>query len=105
MSNVDDFDDDEDFGIPDEGQGDGEYCGDGWCIECLEPFHLDDTGGYNPPCSCGFHCRSCHEHEEAGFDDDDYPEDDYQEDEVEWAAERFWDGRVGHSDTTDELPF
>lgn len=33
--------------------------GDGFCVECGEYFHLDDTGGYNPPCpSCGL-CRMC----------------------------------------------
>jgi hypothetical protein len=39
--------------------------GDGWCIECGDEFHYDDVGGYNPPCSCGMHCRSCHEAEYA----------------------------------------
>ena len=54
-----------------------EYDGDGWCVECGEEFHLDDVGGYNPPCSCGFHCRHCHDAVEGRFDpDDDYPEDD-----------------------------
>ena len=34
--------------------------GDGWCIECGEFFHLDDTGGYRPPCPCGCGlCRDC----------------------------------------------
>lgn len=33
---------------------------DGYCIDCGEEFHLDDTGGYNPPCPCGCGlCRSC----------------------------------------------
>lgn len=33
---------------------------DGWCLECGEEFHLDDTGGYNPPCPCGCGCcRHC----------------------------------------------
>lgn len=31
----------------------------GWCLNCLEEFRLDDTGGYNPPCKCGARCRSC----------------------------------------------
>lgn len=51
---------------------------DGWCVECGEPFHYDDVGGYNPPCSCGFHCRSCHESEEREMEwdnDHDWPED------------------------------
>lgn len=34
--------------------------GDGWCLECGDEFHLDDCGGYNPPCPCGCGCcRSC----------------------------------------------
>jgi hypothetical protein len=44
-----------------------------WCIDCGEDFRYDDCGGYNPPCICGAHCRSCHEAEEReaeeGFDD------------------------------------
>ena len=69
--------------MPDEDEDDM-YDGDGWCIECGEEFHLDDTGGYNPPCSCGFHCRHCHDAVEGRFDpDDDYPEDDYPEDDDE----------------------
>jgi hypothetical protein len=40
---------------------------DGWCLECGEEFHFDDTGGYNPPCYCkacaGAVCRSCHPRE------------------------------------------
>jgi hypothetical protein len=48
------------------------------CIECWEEFRYDDCGGYNPPCSCGFHCGRCHEIElerEADRDDDEgyYP--------------------------------
>lgn len=47
---------------------------DGWCVDCGEEFHLDDTGGYNPPCPCGCGlCRSCHDNEareEAEWDDD-----------------------------------
>lgn len=50
---------------------------DGYCFECGEEFHLDDTGGYNPPCECkicqGAVCRSCHPWEEnlPPYDDDD----------------------------------
>lgn len=52
--------------------------GDGWCMDCGDPFHLDDTGGYNPPCECGFHCRSCHEREIRELDDDyERPEGSY----------------------------
>ncbi len=47
---------------------------DGWCIDCGDTFRYDDCGGYNPPCSCGMHCRSCHEHELAAHDDDECPE-------------------------------
>ncbi len=57
-----------------EGMIDGEYDGDGWCIDCGDEFHLDDCGGYNPPCACGFHCRSCHEANER--EDDEYDDDD-----------------------------
>lgn len=52
-----------------------ESFGDGFCGECFEPFHLDDCGGYNPPCTCHGLCRSCCE--AMGRDDDDwYPEDE-----------------------------
>lgn len=34
-----------------------------YCVDCGEDFREDDCGGYNPPCSCGAHCRSCHEAE------------------------------------------
>lgn len=61
---------------------DDEYDGDGWCVQCGDEFHLDDTGGYNPPCSCGLHCRSCHEAVERynnndgfGYDDDEGHDD------------------------------
>jgi hypothetical protein len=58
------------------------YSGD-WdaCIECGEEFHYDDIGGYNPPCSCGLHCRSCHELEEqrGAYGDGDYYDDDRAE--------------------------
>jgi hypothetical protein len=50
---------------------------EGWCIDCGEEFHSDDCGGYNPPCSCGLHCRSCHEAEIRDMDDYD---DDYEDD-------------------------
>lgn len=53
---------------------------DGWCIDCGDAFHLDDCGGYNPPCVCGFHCRSCHEAEER---DEDAYEDGYDDDHEE----------------------
>jgi hypothetical protein len=58
--------------------------GDCWCVDCGDPFHLDDCGGYNPPCECGYHCRPCHEAEirEAGYDDDD----DYYLDDSESAC-------------------
>lgn len=49
---------------------DDEYDGEGWCVECGDEFHLDDCGGYNPPCACGLHCRSCHEADINGPDDD-----------------------------------
>ena len=32
-----------------------------WCIDCGDDFRYDDCGGYNPPCVCGAHCRSCHD--------------------------------------------
>lgn len=57
-----------------------EHDGDGWCMECGDEFHLDDCGGYNPPCSCGFHCRSCHEAEEAREDQYERAEADYPDD-------------------------
>lgn len=41
----------------------------GWCLDCGEDFRYDDTGGYNPPCSCGAHCRSCHDAEERENDE------------------------------------
>ncbi len=88
-----------------------DYDGDDFCIDCGETFRYDDCGGYNPPCLCGFHCRSCHEAAEREDDDDGYDEDDYPgdgEEEHMRATERFWDGRVGHSaEATDdnELPF
>jgi hypothetical protein len=101
MSDIEDFDADEDFGI------DEPYYGDGWCVDCGEEFHLDDCGGYNPPCACGFHCRSCHQHAEHEDDDYEYDERD-EDDESERATESVWDGRVGHeANATDdnELPF
>jgi len=33
---------------------------DGYCVECGDEFHLDDCGGYDPPCPCGCGlCRWC----------------------------------------------
>jgi hypothetical protein len=52
------------------------------CIDCGDDFRYDDCGGYNPPCVCGTHCRSCHEAEEreaSGWDDDD-DERDFDDD-------------------------
>jgi len=47
---------------------------DGWCVECGDAFHLDDCGGYNPPCPCGCGlCRSCCAGNEY---DDESPEPD-----------------------------
>ena len=55
--------------------------GDGWCLECGEYFHLDDTGGYNPPCGCkecgGAYCRSCCAAERMSDDEDERDEDSY----------------------------
>lgn len=49
--------------------------GDGWCLECGDWFHLDDCGGYNPPCYCaachGEYCRSCCEGNVRALDDDE----------------------------------
>lgn len=63
-------------------QGAGIDDTDGWCLECGNPFHLDDCGGYNPPCPCGSRCcRSCcgPDHLPGHRDDDD--EDDREEEE------------------------
>lgn len=60
----------------DEYLGDG-FAPDGWCVDCGDEFHLDDCGGYNPPCVCGAHCRSCHDREVREYDEDDY--DDYED--------------------------
>jgi hypothetical protein len=58
------------------------------CIECGDEFHYDDTGGYNPPCVCGLHCRSCHEAEAMrDRDDDDAPFDDTDEDSLTRSPE------------------
>lgn len=47
---------------------------DNYCGECGDEFHLDDCGGYNPPCSCGCGCcRSCHD---AYEDAEDHWQDD-----------------------------
>ncbi len=43
----------------------GDELNDGYCDDCGEAFHLDDCGGYNPPCNCGKCdsegrlCRAC----------------------------------------------
>lgn len=53
-----------------------ESFGDGHCDECGDAFHLDDCGGYNPPCRCGCgRCRSCCEADERD-DDEWYPKDE-----------------------------
>jgi hypothetical protein len=52
--------------------------GDGRCLDCGDPFHLDDTGGYNPPCACGKCvglCRSCCDAEEMRDDEYERPEE------------------------------
>jgi len=64
----------------DDGMDEG--CLDGWCYECGDEFHLDDTGGYNPPCPCGCgRCRDCcdDDSEPLGDDDDYDPRDDERE--------------------------
>jgi hypothetical protein len=49
---------------------------DGWCIECGDSFHLDDCGGYNPPCpGCG-NCRSCCECRVVNEDELPYDEEE-----------------------------
>lgn len=61
--------------------------GDGWCIDCGDYFHLDDCGGYNPPCEkCGL-CRSCCECDER-LDEDDFGPDDGLDDEEREALSR-----------------
>ena len=30
-----------------------------FCLDCMEDFRYDDTGGYNPPCACHAKCRGC----------------------------------------------
>jgi len=57
----------------DDGVDDDEY--DDFCVDCGDEFHYDDIGGYNPPCSCGMHCRRCHEIAE-GLYDDEYERDE-----------------------------
>ena len=55
--------------MSDEMESDDRELLDGWCVDCGDEFHLDDTGGYNPPCPCGCGlCRSCHENEEREDD-------------------------------------
>jgi hypothetical protein len=54
-----------------------ESFGGGFCGECGDRFHLDDCGGYNPPCPCGCGlCRSCHDAVNRSDDAEDYPPDD-----------------------------
>lgn len=57
--------------MEEEGQGADFDDSDGWCLECGEPFHLDDCGGYNPPCPCGCGCCRDHCEERRERDDDD----------------------------------
>jgi hypothetical protein len=52
---------------------------DGWCIDCNETFCLDDTFGYNPPCSCGLHCRDCHDAEIREMDDYEDSDEGYDD--------------------------
>lgn len=48
------------------------------CCECGDEFHLDDVGGYNPPCPCGCGmCRRCCELDRWLEDSGECPEDDY----------------------------
>lgn len=49
-----------------------DFDADGWCVECGDAFHLDDCGGYNPPCqTCGL-CRSCCDCNGQHSTDDEY---------------------------------
>lgn len=68
---------DDEASDPYDPDGDDADC----CSECWEPFRYDDTGGYNPPCSCGLHCGRCHDilaerEAEDHRDEDDRDEDD-----------------------------
>ncbi len=56
------------------------------CIECWEEFRYDDTGGYNPPCFCGFHCRDCHDRIKSEEDDYERPEDSYPPEDASPAS-------------------
>lgn len=49
------------------------------CVNCMDEFRYDDTGGYNPPCECGARCRSCCD---AGCDDDEVDTRDDDEHDV-----------------------
>lgn len=65
----------------------GSDTGDGWCLDCGDYFHLDDGGGYNPPCQgCG-NCRSCCECN-RDYDADEYGPDDGLDDEEREALAR-----------------
>ena len=50
---------------------------DGWCLACGDEFHLDDVGGYNPPCpgGCG-NCRHCCDCDDLAEDDDPLLDDE-----------------------------
>jgi len=68
---------------------DDDFEDDDFCVECGDAFHYDDIGGYNPPCACGMHCRSCHEAIEGRRDpdnDDERDDDDYPEGDCDRAA-------------------
>ncbi len=59
----------------------GSDTGDGWCIECGDYFHLDDCGGYNPPChKCGL-CRGCCKCDEEKYEDEFGPDDGLDDEE------------------------
>lgn len=51
------------------------------CPDCGDEFHLDDCGGYNPPCPCGCGCcRSCHDANEREDSEWEY---DAREDSID----------------------
>jgi len=58
----------------------GDELNDGYCADCGDAFHLDDCGGYNPPCNCGqcdgTICRSCCRTVATEDEDADWCEDD-----------------------------
>src|SRR5687768_4410469 len=58
-----------------------------FCVDCMEPFRYDDCGGYNPPCECGAHCRSCHEASEREMGSFYEDEDMSMEEALERDAE------------------